>query len=147
MLSLNYCFLIPSSQVHPSYKTRLCWNYPFCSRGGDCNFIHKEEERQRGGINIGSKERSNVARRMLNDKEVSFEVENSGRKDGKSKDEWSFGYGPKLDEDSRNLSDHDVFVKEVPAPKLVMVKKGKMRGIDELDNHMKDLLKSRIQKV
>ena len=114
MLSLNYCFLIPSSQVHPSYKTRLCWNYPFCSRGGDCNFIHQEEER-RGGI-----------------KEVSFEVENSGRKDGKSKDEWSFGYGPKLD---------------VPATKLVMVKKGEMRSIDELDNHMKDLLKSRIQKV
>ena len=129
MFSLNYCFLILSSQVHPSYKTRLCWNYPFCSRGGDCNFIHQEEER-RGGI-----------------KEVSFEVENSGRKDGKSKDEWSFGYGPKLDEDSRHLSDHDVFVKEVPATKLVMVKKGKMRGIDELDNHMKDLLKSRIQKV
>ena len=45
------------------------------------------------------------------------------------------------------MSDHDVFAEEVPATKLVMVKKVKMRGIYELDNHMKDLLKSRIQKV
>ena len=86
MFSFNYCFLILSSKVHPHSKTRLCWNDPFCSRGEDCNYIHKEEER-RGGINLGSKERSNLARRMLNDKEVSFEVENSGRKDGNSKDE------------------------------------------------------------
>ena len=85
---------------------------------------------------------------MLNDKDVSFEVEDSSRKDGKSKDEWSFNYGPKLD---KLLSDHDVFVKEVPASKLVIVKKGKMRirGINELDNynHLKDLLKKRIEKV
>ena len=150
MFPFNYCFLILNSKVHPSYKTRLCWNYPFCSRGGDCNFIHKEEER-RGGTNSSSKERSNVARRMLNDKDVSFEVEDSSREDGKSKDEWSFNYGPKLDEGSKLLSEHDVFVKEVPASKFVIVKKGKMmiRGINELNNHnhMKDLLKKRILKV
>ena len=84
--------------------------------------IHKERER-RDGINLSSKERFNVARRMLNDEEFSFEDEDSGRKDGKSKDEWSFSYGSKLDGESKHLSNQDIFVKEVTATKLKIVKK------------------------
>ena len=58
-----------------------------------------------------------------------------------------FDYGPKLDGESKHLSDHDVFVKEVATTKLVIVKKDTMRGIDELDNHMKDMLIKLSEKV